>query len=184
MPPINQPWYGIGFGDAIKRLFTKAFTAKGRASRGEFWWAVLFFMLCNIGVDLITAALGTPGQVVAGIWSVIVSVLLIIIGIRRLHDTNRSGWFILIPAVPSAVSTVVSYTVGLESLNDLQLFGNTMTRVQSEYELERLAEMFFVSNAGSIALIVGTSFVAIVGYAIGIALLAGRTKPEGARFDA
>lgn len=183
-PPINQPWYGIGFGDAVKRLFAKPFTVKGRASRGEFWWTVLFLVLCSVGVDLITFLLGAPGQVIAGIWSIFADILLVIIGIRRLHDTNRSGWFMLIPAAPAAISTIMTYTVGLRFLDDLQLLASTVTNMQSEYEIERLAEMFFASHAETIAMILGVSLAAFVGYVIGIVLLAGRTKPAGARFDA
>ena len=41
-PPINMPWYGIDFVNAIKRFFTKYATFSGRASRGEFWWVMLF----------------------------------------------------------------------------------------------------------------------------------------------
>jgi uncharacterized membrane protein YhaH (DUF805 family) len=40
-PPLDQPWYGIGFGAAVKRFFKKYATFSGRASRGEYWWAYL-----------------------------------------------------------------------------------------------------------------------------------------------
>ena len=41
-PALDHPWYGIGFVDAIKRGFKKYAKFEGRASRGEYWWWVLF----------------------------------------------------------------------------------------------------------------------------------------------
>ena len=35
-PPLDWPWYGIGFGAAVKRFFKKYATFSGRASRGEY----------------------------------------------------------------------------------------------------------------------------------------------------
>lgn len=49
-PPLGAPWYGIGFGDAIVRFFRKTFVYSGRASRGEYWWAVLFMVIVEIVV--------------------------------------------------------------------------------------------------------------------------------------
>jgi uncharacterized membrane protein YhaH (DUF805 family) len=40
-PPLNRPWYGIGFLTAFARAFRKYATFSGRASRGEFWWFFL-----------------------------------------------------------------------------------------------------------------------------------------------
>ena len=37
-PPLEWPWYGIGFVAAVKRFFKKYATFNGRASRGEYWW--------------------------------------------------------------------------------------------------------------------------------------------------
>jgi uncharacterized membrane protein YhaH (DUF805 family) len=41
-PPLWLPYYGIGFGGAIKRFFKKYATFSGRASRSEYWWWALF----------------------------------------------------------------------------------------------------------------------------------------------
>jgi uncharacterized membrane protein YhaH (DUF805 family) len=41
-PGIDNAWYGIGFGAAIKRYWQKYVRFDGRASRGEYWWMVLF----------------------------------------------------------------------------------------------------------------------------------------------
>ena len=61
-PPLDWPYYGIGFGAAITRFFKKYATFTGRASRGEYWWYALFsaiitFVLYGIVLG-ISAALG------------------------------------------------------------------------------------------------------------------------------
>lgn len=115
-PPLDWPWYGIGFGAAIKRFFQKYATFSGRASRGEYWWIALFNFLVYIVVVGITGVAGgfsasTDGS---GSMSPVATVISSIFGLyylailvpslavawRRLHDTGRSGWnylFILIP---------------------------------------------------------------------------------------
>jgi uncharacterized membrane protein YhaH (DUF805 family) len=111
---LDLPWYGIGFGQAIKRAFQKYVRFDGRASRSEFWWFYLFntivgFVLSipaeivNITQTVSAASNGTPApssfsaaDIPVYIWGLVV--LLPNIGLmwRRLHDTNRSGaWFFL-----------------------------------------------------------------------------------------
>ena len=76
----------------------------GRARRSEYW----YFTLINIGVVLVLAVLDAMIRKVTGINIGILGtiyglgVLLPAIGvsIRRLHDTNRSGWWLLLALVP------------------------------------------------------------------------------------
>jgi uncharacterized membrane protein YhaH (DUF805 family) len=71
----------------------------GRAGRAEFWW----FALANFIVSLILNLLGRASGlfVVLGvIYSLAVLVPSIAVGIRRLHDTAKSGWWLLIGLVP------------------------------------------------------------------------------------
>jgi uncharacterized membrane protein YhaH (DUF805 family) len=74
----------------------------GRAARPEFWW----FVLCNlIVVFLINVVVGiiagrSNGQVVSDLYSLAVFLPSLGVGIRRLHDTNRTGWWYLIVFIP------------------------------------------------------------------------------------
>lgn len=73
----------------------------GRARRSEYW----YFTLGNIIISfLITFGIGAVSESLAGIVSVLFSLLLIVPGIavsiRRLHDTGKSGWFLLIGLIP------------------------------------------------------------------------------------
>jgi uncharacterized membrane protein YhaH (DUF805 family) len=72
-----------------------------RATRTEYWMFTLINFLIMVGISIIV---GTMGKFISGIVSVIYGLLVIIPGlavsVRRLHDTNRSGWWLLIGFVP------------------------------------------------------------------------------------
>ena len=88
----------MSFTEAIKSGFDHYTKFDGRATRPAYWWWVLFAILVSIAANLVDAAVGTP------IFTFIVGIGLILPGlsvaIRRLHDTNRSGWWILIGLIP------------------------------------------------------------------------------------
>ncbi|MCA9072634.1 MAG: DUF805 domain-containing protein [Planctomycetaceae bacterium] len=79
-------------------------TFSGRARRKEYWMFALFNILISVGLSLIDGALGTQtetGQgIISGIYSLGVLIPGIAVGVRRLHDTNRSGLWLLIAFVP------------------------------------------------------------------------------------
>ncbi|QDZ07142.1 DUF805 domain-containing protein [Sphingomonas panacisoli] len=95
----------------------------GRSRRMEFWMWVLFTVIVGFVLGLIDGMLGlktsstsvTPGGMAAmssvgvlgGIWSLGTLVPSIAVGVRRLHDTDRSGWWILLPAGPYLVGLVM-----------------------------------------------------------------------------
>lgn len=92
----------------------------GRANRAEFWW----FVLANAIVGAVLNVLGNASSIFL-ILSVVYSLAVLIPGlavaIRRLHDTNRSGWWILIGLVPCVgiVILIVFYaTAGTPADNE------------------------------------------------------------------
>jgi uncharacterized membrane protein YhaH (DUF805 family) len=78
----------------------------GRARRSEYWWFVLFIMVVGFAVGLIEGVLGLAGSVVGpyGFLTLLFYLAIILpsitVGVRRLHDTGRSGWWLLIGLVP------------------------------------------------------------------------------------
>lgn len=71
----------------------------GRARRKEYWMFVLFYILIAIGLTVVESMLGFAG-ILSGIFGLGLLVPSIAVTIRRLHDTDRSGWWILIGFVP------------------------------------------------------------------------------------
>jgi uncharacterized membrane protein YhaH (DUF805 family) len=71
----------------------------GRARRTEYWMFVLINVIVAIVLAVIDAVLGTHG-VLGGIYSLAVLIPGIAVTVRRLHDTDRTGWWVLIALVP------------------------------------------------------------------------------------
>jgi Predicted membrane protein len=81
------------------KAFTNYFGFEGRARRKEYWFFFLGNFLVTIGLSLVEGMIGLPG-VFSGLFSLVILVPSIAVGIRRLHDTGRSGWWILLGLVP------------------------------------------------------------------------------------
>ena len=77
----------------------------GRAQRSEYWYFVLFYFLIAVGLAFIDGLTGMFNQAAGiGLLSGLLAQGLLIpsisVSVRRLHDTNRSGWWLLIAFVP------------------------------------------------------------------------------------
>jgi uncharacterized membrane protein YhaH (DUF805 family) len=73
----------------------------GRSGRQEYWYFVLFHVLVYILLSIIAGIIG--GRIGGGLlslYTVAVSLPGLAATVRRLHDTNRSGWWILVSLVP------------------------------------------------------------------------------------
>ncbi|MCB1125969.1 MAG: DUF805 domain-containing protein [Verrucomicrobiae bacterium] len=71
----------------------------GRARRTEYWMFVLFNLIAAIVLGIADAVLGTGG-LLGAVYALAVFLPGLAVAIRRLHDTSRSGWWILIGFVP------------------------------------------------------------------------------------
>ena len=87
----------MSFIDAINSCFRQYVGFTGRASRAEFWWFTLFGLLVGLAAGIVDAR-GTIGALI----SLVLLLPSIAVGVRRLHDTGRSGWWLLIALVPIA----------------------------------------------------------------------------------
>ena len=81
------------FGESIRTCFSKYAAFGGRASRSEFWWWFLFTFL-------VSAASGIVNDMLSALFSLGVLLPSLAVGARRLHDTDRSGWFLLLWLIP------------------------------------------------------------------------------------
>jgi uncharacterized membrane protein YhaH (DUF805 family) len=74
----------------------------GRAARPEFWWFVLYNLIVAAVINLVAGIIvgRSSGQVVGDLYSLAVLLPSLGVGIRRLHDTNRTGWWYLLVFLP------------------------------------------------------------------------------------
>lgn len=77
--------------------FKKYLVFSGRSSRRAFWMFVLFDIIFSIVLSIIDAVLGKNGGILSGLYALATIPPYISVGVRRLHDTGRSGWWILFP---------------------------------------------------------------------------------------
>ena len=71
----------------------------GRSRRAEFWWYFLANFIVSIGLNILVG-IASIFWVVYVIYSLAVLIPGLAVGIRRLHDTDRSGWWLLIALIP------------------------------------------------------------------------------------
>jgi uncharacterized membrane protein YhaH (DUF805 family) len=106
----------MNFTEAVSSVYRNYVTFSGRARRSEYWWWVLFSIIAAIVVGIIEGALGLgQGAMMSGgggfeanynggplsaLWSLANLLPALAVGVRRLHDTDRSGWWLLIALIP------------------------------------------------------------------------------------
>jgi uncharacterized membrane protein YhaH (DUF805 family) len=98
---------GMSLLDAVKSCMTKYVRFSGRARRSEYWWFGLFFTITYIVGDFVLPLVGDIGQVFGVLLVLSFFLPMIAVTVRRLHDTDRSGWFCLISFIPLAGDIIV-----------------------------------------------------------------------------
>ena len=95
----------MSFQDAVRTCLQKKYVDfSGRARRSEYWYFFLFTIIVSIVAGIIDGILGTRSSNGTGLVGAIASLALLLptlgVGVRRLHDTGRSGWWLLIGLIP------------------------------------------------------------------------------------
>jgi len=107
----------MSFFEAVKHNFVHYADFKGRAQRSQYWWWALFVFLTSAILDTIDSAAGwdivnipnmdgttVPTQIsgfgpLASIWFIALLLPNLAVAVRRLHDTGKSGWWVLLNAL-------------------------------------------------------------------------------------
>ena len=99
-----------GIADAAQQFFNRYVDFQGRSNRGEFWWWVLANLIIGIVLSIIdTAVFGPNATILAGLWALATVVPNIALGIRRMHDIDRTGWWVLLGLIPVVGFLVLIY---------------------------------------------------------------------------
>jgi len=135
--PLTVPPYQprrIGFTDAVGRAFRQYARFSGRATVAEYWWFYLFTLLVCAPLYLVvivtaggaaqsTGADGQPtlsrGAAIVVLAAALLLTLCVLgfllpqlaLTVRRLHDTGRSGWFVLLAIVPLASLVLLVFLI-------------------------------------------------------------------------
>lgn len=112
----DRPVYGASPWQAVKLFWTRYAVFSGRASRSEFWWWTLVTALVTLLLEVVRfavvgATLGTwwadyssgelgGASLPGSLWSLATLIPSLALAARRLHDTNRSGWWQMFAFIP------------------------------------------------------------------------------------
>jgi uncharacterized membrane protein YhaH (DUF805 family) len=119
----------MSFGAAVKSVLSKYVGFTGRARRSEYWWFFLFTILVSIVTAVLDNALGlnfVDGSSTGFIGTVVSLALLLpglAVAVRRLHDTDRTGWWLLIALVPVVGAIVLIVFFVLDGTPGANRFG-------------------------------------------------------------
>ncbi|UVD59466.1 DUF805 domain-containing protein (plasmid) [Rhizobium sp. Pop5] len=146
----------MGFTEAVRTVLTQKYaTFSGRASRSEYWWFFLFYMLLAIAIAVLAFVVGAfSGQqgevssgvvlvmVIGGLLALALVLPILSLQVRRFHDRNISGWWylalIILGMVPyigpftSLSITIISVLRGTEGPNK---FGPDPLRPEARAEV-------------------------------------------------
>jgi len=107
------------------KVLKKYAVFSGRARRKEFWYFFLFYFITNVVlmvIDKMTSTFSTEVGMgpLSGLYTLVLLIPSIAVTVRRLHDTDRSGWWFLIwliPLIGSLVLLVFTVQDGTPILN-------------------------------------------------------------------
>jgi uncharacterized membrane protein YhaH (DUF805 family)/Tfp pilus assembly major pilin PilA len=154
-------------------------TFSGRAQRSEYWFFFLFWWLIYIGLAIVDGLIfGTPG-ILAGLFAIGMFLPSIAVSVRRLHDTNRSGWWFLLNALPLIGWLILFIFTVQDSQSGANSFGPNPKGVGDNQSTGET-----VPVRGSKALIVGISAavaVPVLGILLAVALPAYQKYVERAK---
>jgi uncharacterized membrane protein YhaH (DUF805 family) len=89
------------FQSAIRLQFENVMNFQGRASLSAYWWYALAVFGANMILEIFSVVIGSPAL------SLLIGLLMLVVGlsglsaaVRRLHDTDKSGWLLLLDLIP------------------------------------------------------------------------------------
>ena len=89
-----------GIIDNFRKIVTRHYVDfEGRARRSQFWYFVLVYFVIALVLSILQQIVGL-GYLLSGLLGIALLLPNLSLGVRRLHDTNKSGWWILIGIIP------------------------------------------------------------------------------------
>jgi uncharacterized membrane protein YhaH (DUF805 family) len=107
---------------------------RGRARRKEYWYFYLFFILFFFALSFLAGLMGSDAaEVFTAIFYLAMIIPMFAAGVRRMHDVDRSGWYLLVPVY----SLILACTEGTSGLNR---YGADPKRPEILDEIDQIGE--------------------------------------------
>jgi uncharacterized membrane protein YhaH (DUF805 family) len=104
------------------QVLSKYAEFNGRARRSEYWYFVLINIVISIVIYLVDAGIGSFGAL-GIIYSLGILIPSIAVAVRRLHDTGRSGWYLLLAFIPFIGAIILLVFMAQDSVAGENGFG-------------------------------------------------------------
>ncbi|HSC55435.1 MAG TPA: DUF805 domain-containing protein [Phnomibacter sp.] len=101
----------------------------GRARRKEYWYFTLFSTIISFGIAMVEVAVNT--ELLGTLFSLAILIPSIAVGVRRMHDVDKSGWYLLIPIY----NLILACTEGTTGPNE---YGSDPKSSEFEDEIEMI----------------------------------------------
>lgn len=131
----------INLVSAYKKMFKNYANFKGRSRRSEYWYAILanvliifaaylFFVpaivdIINIGEpSTVGVGMMAVSSIFIGLYSIAMIVPTLAIGVRRLHDVGKSGWFLFLSLIPYVGGIILFVFMVMDSQVGVNQYGS------------------------------------------------------------
>lgn len=106
------------FVNAVKTGFRNALVFSGRSRRPEYWWFFLFAFAGAFVISVVEAMLfGAGSEILTRLFQLAVFLPFLAVAWRRMQDTGKPGWWVLIPSVIVVISALVAGSISRDILN-------------------------------------------------------------------
>jgi len=126
----------MGFSEAVRSFWSRYTMFKGRSRRSEYWFIQLFLIITNLAAAAIDLALmggdvdrfiaNGGGGIVGLIWILVTILPALAVLVRRLHDTGKSGWWVVLGLIPLVGGVVLFVFSVLDSTAGENQYGTSV----------------------------------------------------------
>ena len=129
-PQGNGPQRGylqggpVDFQSAIKLQIENVTNFEGRASLSAYWWYALALFIVDIVLEIFSVAIGSlPLTLLIALVMIVVGLSGLSVAVRRMHDTDKSGWMLLLGLIPFIGGIIVLILLVLPGTPNQNRFG-------------------------------------------------------------
>lgn len=155
----------LGMIENFKQCVTKKYaTFDGRASRAEYWrFLAAIYALMGI-LSILCVISGVLGAIVLGIVYLAIIIPCLALGVRRLHDINKSGWYLLVSLIPFIGGIWLIVLMATKGDEDINQYGYRTGFIPVTEDIKRqynLADTTQSTGIVVLAAIIGVILIAI-----------------------
>jgi uncharacterized membrane protein YhaH (DUF805 family) len=125
----GQAWQGqpqrqaqVSFGEAINNFWNRYAQFEGRASRAEYWWSYLFYVVSSLFLTIIDTVFGTY-PLLTLLFALATLIPNLAVAARRMHDVGKSGTYLLFGLIPFVGGILVLIELVKEADPRVNMYG-------------------------------------------------------------